>query len=45
VPADVEAAAYRIAQEVLTNVERHAQADAARVDLAVQQGELTLEVT
>jgi PAS domain S-box-containing protein len=38
-------AAYRIAQEALTNVARHAQASHARVDLVRWDGFLTLSVT
>ncbi len=44
-PAAVEVAAYRIAQEALTNVVRHADARAACVRLTVDPGALTVEVT
>jgi signal transduction histidine kinase len=43
-PAQVETAAYRIAQEALTNVLRHAQASTARITLAVDSGALTVQV-
>lgn len=43
--AAVEVAAYRIAQEALTNVVRHAAADACTVSLAIDEGSvLCLEV-
>ncbi len=46
-PAAVEVAAYRIAQEALTNVARHAQAQtcALRIALDEQAGALRLEVS
>ncbi|MGF1430480.1 sensor histidine kinase, partial [Kitasatospora sp. LaBMicrA B282] len=43
-PADVEAAAYRIVQEALTNIIKHSGADAAEVRIASQGGELALAV-
>ena len=44
-PAAVEAAAYRIAQEALTNVVRHADASRCRVSGSVSGGALMLEVS
>jgi signal transduction histidine kinase len=44
-PAAVEVAAYRVAQEALTNVVRHAGAQRACVRVRVDGGELVLEVT
>ena len=44
-PAAVEVAAYRIAQESLTNVARHAHARTAALRLLVDAGALTVEVT
>lgn len=41
----VETSVYRMAQEALTNVVRHAEADAVRVRLEHGPGELTLTVT
>jgi signal transduction histidine kinase len=43
-PADVEAAAYRIIQEALTNVVRHADADHAHITLAASDSTLTVTV-
>lgn len=43
-PAAVEVAAYRVAQEALTNVVRHAGATCCRVRGAVADGDLVLEV-
>jgi signal transduction histidine kinase len=43
-PAEVEVALYRITQEALTNVARHAEASRVRVRLAAEAGELRLEV-
>ena len=43
-PADIETAIYRITQEALTNVARHARARRVDVALAVEVGELRLEV-
>ena len=45
VPANVETAAYRIAQEALTNVIRHADAGHARLAMATKNDTLRLEVT
>ena len=43
-PAGIELAAYRILQEALTNVRRHAAGSRARVHLSFQPAELVLEV-
>jgi signal transduction histidine kinase len=43
-PADVEAAAYRIVQEAMTNVARHAGPATARVTLAYAPDSLTVQV-
>ncbi|MFE0154291.1 HAMP domain-containing sensor histidine kinase [Nonomuraea sp. NPDC059007] len=43
--ADVELVLYRIAQESLTNVARHAGATTASLTLAVEDGEVVLRVT
>ncbi|MEP9381338.1 sensor histidine kinase [Nocardioides sp. KR10-350] len=43
-PAAVEVAAYRIAQEALTNVVRHADATRADVHLSLRRGDLELSV-
>jgi signal transduction histidine kinase len=43
-PPDVETAAYRIAQEALTNVARHAEASRARLAVATEDGSLRVEV-
>lgn len=43
-PAHIEAAAYRIIQEAVTNVLRHANATLIRVDLRVDGGALQLAV-
>ncbi|WP_329313824.1 sensor histidine kinase [Streptomyces sp. NBC_01278] len=44
-PSDIELAAFRIVQEALTNVVRHARADACRVGIAYGPGELALEIS
>jgi signal transduction histidine kinase len=44
-PAGIELAAYRIVQEALTNVMRHANAHHARVQLAYQPHALDITVT
>jgi len=43
-PADIETAAYRIVQEALTNVARHARVKSVFVGLAIQQDTLWVEV-
>jgi len=43
-PPETETALYRIAQEALTNVARHARATRVRVTLTVVDGELRLEI-
>jgi signal transduction histidine kinase len=43
-PPDIETALYRIAQEALTNVARHARASHVRVALTAENGGLCLEV-
>ena len=43
-PADVEAAAYRIIQEALTNVVHHADAHHAHITLAAADGTLLVKV-
>ena len=42
---DIELVCYRVAQEALTNVARHAGADTVRVDLHATDEHLTLRVT
>jgi signal transduction histidine kinase len=44
-PAGVELSAYRIVQEALTNVTKHAAAPTARVTLDYRLDQLTIEVT
>ncbi|GLY25839.1 sensor histidine kinase [Micromonospora sp. NBRC 101691] len=44
VPAGVRTSAYRIVQEALTNVRRHARATRCRVTVAATDGELSLTV-
>ena len=43
-PADIETAAYRIVQEALTNVARHARVKSVFVGLAIQEEALWVEV-
>jgi signal transduction histidine kinase len=45
VPEGVGVAVFRVVQEALTNVLKHARASACRVDVAIEPGELRLEVT
>jgi signal transduction histidine kinase len=44
VPAEVEVAAYRIVQEALTNVIKHADAESATVELAWTDDDLVITV-
>ena len=44
-PAAVEVAAYRIAQEALANVVRHAHAHTCRISLEVKDGWFQMEIT
>jgi signal transduction histidine kinase len=44
-PAAIEVAVYRIVQEALTNVVRHAHAATCRIRLSVVEGSLHVEVT
>jgi signal transduction histidine kinase len=43
-PSEIETTLYRIAQEALTNVARHAQATRARIQLHFEPGEITLHI-
>ena len=43
-PQEVETAAYRIVQEALTNVARHAQVSSVSVKLGLKKGALVIEV-
>ncbi|MFE5537993.1 sensor histidine kinase [Streptomyces sp. NPDC056492] len=43
-PSDIELAAFRIVQEALTNVVRHADAGSCRVEIAYGPDELALEI-
>jgi signal transduction histidine kinase len=44
-PASIDLSAYRIVQEALTNVVKHAQAGSCRVLLGYREDELTIEIT
>ncbi|MEV6125946.1 sensor histidine kinase [Streptomyces violaceusniger] len=44
VPADIDLSAYRIVQEALTNVVRHAGTGQCRVAIGYEDGELSVEV-
>ena len=44
-PADIDLSAFRIIQEAVTNVVRHADADECRVVIDQQDGQLSIEVT
>jgi signal transduction histidine kinase len=43
-PMEVETAVFRAVQEALTNVERHARADMALVQVSAEDGTLTIDV-
>ena len=43
-PPSVDLAAFRIGQESLTNIVRHAQAGTAKVRLTNRNGDLTLQI-
>ncbi|MDQ6775100.1 MAG: histidine kinase [Actinomycetota bacterium] len=43
-PASIDLAAFRIVQESLTNIVRHAKAGGATVELTYGQGELTIQI-
>jgi signal transduction histidine kinase len=45
VPEGIGVAVFRVVQEALTNVLKHARATACRVDVAVEPGEVRLEVS
>jgi signal transduction histidine kinase len=44
-PPEVETTVYRVAQEALTNVAKHAAAKTARLTLALDPGSVTVEVS
>jgi signal transduction histidine kinase len=44
-PADIDLSAFRIIQEAVTNVARHAGADRCRVRIEQRDGQLSIEVT
>jgi signal transduction histidine kinase len=44
-PAEVQAVAFSVVREALTNVVKHAQASRVRIDVSDQEGVLTVEVT
>ncbi|MFE6778964.1 sensor histidine kinase [Streptomyces sp. NPDC057702] len=44
-PGDIDLAAYRIVQEALTNVIRHARTDTCQVTVMHREGAVTVEVT
>jgi len=43
-PVEVETAVFRVVQEALTNVVRHAKAETVLVQMARENGELAIEV-
>ena len=44
-PADIDISAFRIIQEAVTNVVRHADTDQCQVSIGQQDGQLSIEVT
>ena len=44
-PADIDLSAFRIIQEAVTNVVRHARTDQCRVSIGQQDGQLSIEIT
>ena len=44
-PADIDLSAFRIIQEAVTNVVRHASTDRCQVSIDQQDGQLSIEVT
>jgi signal transduction histidine kinase len=44
-PADIDLSAFRIIQEAVTNVIRHARTDRCRVSISHQDGQLSIEIT
>ena len=44
-PADIDASAFRIIQEAVTNVVRHAGTGQCQVSIGQQDGQLSIEVT
>ncbi len=44
-PADLDLSAFRIIQEAVTNVVRHARTDQCRVSISHQDGQLSIEIT
>jgi signal transduction histidine kinase len=44
-PADIDLSAFRIIQEAVTNVVRHARTDQCRVSISHQEGQLSIEIT
>src|SRR5260370_19131528 len=44
-PADIDASAFRVIQEAVTNVVRHARTHQCRVSIGQQDGQLSIEVT
>jgi signal transduction histidine kinase len=44
-PADIDLSAFRIIQEAVTNVIRHARTDQCRVSVSQEDGQLSIEIT